>query len=367
MAKGTLYPSESISLTDEKSGAVIRQVTDHPSIHHHPFFFIPAYDAALQRLFFISHRTGNPQVFCEDRQTGKLVQLTDRDDLHEWSVYPSRDGRHVFYTAGNGAWRLDLETLAEDELVNFGDAPMVAEGMVATSMGTTALSWDSKWWAVPVKWENGFRFYVIDTQSGDHTIILEREKIGHPQFHPDDPNLIHYIADMIDRTWVINRDGTENRCIYSRNAEKNEWIVHEAWLPGRREITFTDWPHRIRAIDIDSGADRVVTEFNAWHAMANWDGTKMVADTNFPDNGVQIFDPLAGNAAPTPVCYPQASQVGDHWNGPFPYANGPVKVYAPQHTHVHPNFAPDDSRIVYSSDVTGHAQIYECLLDGAGN
>ena len=213
MAKGTLYPSESISLTDEKSGAVIRQVTDHPSIHHHPFFFIPAYDSALQRLFFISHRTGNPQVFCEDRQTGKLVQLTDRDDLHEWSVYPSRDGRHVFYTAGNGAWRLDLETLAENELVNFGDAPMVAEGMVATSMGTTALSWDSKWWAVPVKWENGFRFYVIDTQSGDHTIILEREKIGHPQFHPDDPNLIHYIADMIDRTWVINRDGTENRCI----------------------------------------------------------------------------------------------------------------------------------------------------------
>lgn len=362
MTKGNSYPPESVSFVDERTGAAIRRVTNHPSIHHQPFFFIPAYDLAMQRLIFISHRTGAAQIFAEDRESGQLIQLTDRPDLHEWSVYPSRNGRYVFFTAGSGAWRIDLETLLEDELTTFGVAPKAAEGMVGTSMGTTALSWDDRWWAVPVKWGDGFRFFVIDTETGDSEVILEQEKIGHPQFCPDDSNLILYIAGMVERIWVTSRDGTDNRRIYSRDTVKNEWITHESWLPGRREITFVDWPHRVRAIHVDTGRQRIITEFNAWHAMPNWTGTMMVTDTNFPDIGLRLFDPREENASWRPLCCPEASSIGAHWAGPFPYANGPVKVHAPQHTHPHPSFAPDDSRVVYTSDRDGHAQIHEVMI-----
>lgn len=363
MSKGTYSPSESRLFHDINTGARIRQVTAHPSIHHHPFFFIPAYDRALTRLFFVSHRLGTAQIFCEQLAEGNLVQLTERDDLHEWSVYPARNGRFAFFTAGTGAWRLDLETLKEDRLVDFGDIPMRADGMVGAAMGTTALSWDDKWWAVPVKCDAGFRLYVINTETGAHHIALECEQIGHPQFCPNDTDLILYIAGMIERVWVTDRSGTLNRRIYSRNAEKNEWITHESWLPGTREITLVDWPHAVRAIDVDSRAERTISRFNAWHAMPNWDGTKMAADTNFPDSGIHIFDPRANNTEHKALCYPQASNVGAHWAHPFPYAYGPIKVHAPQHTHPHPSFAPDNSRIVYTSDFTGHAQIYECFLD----
>jgi len=92
------------------------------------------------------------------------------------------------------------------------------------------------------------------------------------------------------------------------------------------------------------------------------DGTMMAADTNFPDTGVHLFDPRENSTKHKSICLPEASSIGKHWAGPFPYANGPVKVYAPQHTHVHPNFAPDNSLIIYTSDVTAHAQIYECWL-----
>ena len=93
MSKGQRFPAESRELKDAASGRRIRQITNHPSIHHHPFFFVPAYDQAMKRLIFVSYRTGQPQLFFEDRASGQLVQATDRPDLADWSIIPSGDGR----------------------------------------------------------------------------------------------------------------------------------------------------------------------------------------------------------------------------------------------------------------------------------
>lgn len=363
MGKGRIFPREVRSTRDPQTGAVVRQITDHPSIHHQPFFFVPAYDDAMARLVFISHRTGSPQVFAVDRTDETLVQMTDRPGLDEWSVYPSRNGRFVLYVADGIAWKLDVESLTESPLADFRAEAVARQGMVASGMGTTALSWDDRWWAVPVKVAQGFRFHVIDTETGDADCILERDVIGHPQFCPEDPNLILYMGPHTERIWVVHRDGSGNRMVYSRDAGRNEWVVHESWIPGRREISYVDWPNGVWALDVDSGERRRVCGFNAWHPMCSPDGTRMVCDTHFPDDGLKVFDPRPGGGEPRPLCRPEASQMGEHWGGPFPYANGPIKVYAPQHTHPHPSFAPDMSRVVFTSDRTGYAQVYECLLD----
>ena len=86
LTKGTVYAAESRISHDTETG---------DSIHHHPFYYIPAYDEAMRWLFFVSHRTGAAQIFAEERESGNLIQLTDRDDLNEWSLHPSNDGRHV--------------------------------------------------------------------------------------------------------------------------------------------------------------------------------------------------------------------------------------------------------------------------------
>jgi serine/threonine protein kinase len=53
---------------------------------------------------------------------------------------------------------------------------------------------------------------------------------------------------------------------------------------------------------------------------------------------------------------------GEHWNTDHcPYDDGPVQVYAPQHTHPHPNFSPDRSKVVFTSDRSGFAQVYEAM------
>ncbi len=360
MPKGTRYAPEAHWLRDERTGARVRQVTAHPSIHHHPFYYIPAYDDAMRRLYFVSHRTGAAQLFYEDRASGALVQMTDRDDLNEWSIHPSGDGRFIYFTAGASAWRIECETLKEECLADFGKVPMREAGMVGAAMGTTTLSRDGKWWAVPVKVGKAAQFHVIDTETGASSVILERDTIGHPEFHPDDSSIIRYAGPYNRRIWVIHRDGSHNRLVYERDEAKKEWIVHETWRPGTMEILTTNWPHGVMGIDTITGATRWCTRFNAWHPMLNRDGTRMVADTKNPDIGLQLFDPNDGVGAPRTLCFPEASNAGEHWNTDHcPYDDGPVDVYAPQHTHPHPNFSPDSKWVVFTSDRGGFSQVYE--------
>ena len=360
MARGQVFPSESAIFKDEETDVKIRQITNHASIHHHPFFIIPAYDDQMQRCVFVSHRSGRPEIFAEERATGKLIQLTERADIGEYSVYPSRDGQYVYFTAGTGAYRVQTDTLREEQLVDFGQINLREAGMVADAMGTTALSFDDRFWAIRFSVNGQTCLAIIDTVNGTREIILKRDAIAHLMFCPDDPDLLYYAGPLKDRVWLVERDGSGNRRLYQR--AKGEWITHESWIPGTRELAFVDWNKGIRCINVDTGVERRVTSFNAWHAICNRDGTMMVADTNFPDTGIQLFNPRDGVGEPLTLCYPKASSQGAHWAGGFPYEDGPIKVHAPQHTHAHPSFSPDDRAVVFTSDRTGYAQVYEAEI-----
>lgn len=365
MSAGALSPPEARSFPDPSTGRTVRQVTCHPSIHHHPFYYLPAYDDAMRRLIFVSHRTGRPEIFAELRDTGKLLQVTAHPGLAEWSIHPSHDGRYVYFTDAAGAWRVDLETLREECLAEFPGAAMRAAGMVGAAMGTTTLSHDDRWWAVPVRRGTHSHFYVIDTASGEMREILERDSITHPEFHPDDPMLLRYGGPYQDRLWTIRRDGTDNRLVYRRDVAQKEWIVHEMWIPGRRELFTVNWGRGIMIVDTDSGATRPLTSFPAWHPAIDRRGTRLVTDTTFPDTGLWLLDltPDLLAATPQPLCLSASSNQGAHWDTDHcPYDDGPVDVYSPQHTHPHPAFSPDGSRVVFTSDRSGHAQLYECIL-----
>jgi oligogalacturonide lyase len=230
-------------------------------------------------------------------------------------------------------------------------------------MGTTAVSYDNRWWAVPVKMGDIARLVIVNTSTGEHEVILERDSIGHPEFHPEDSSILHYAGPYHNRMWVINRDGTQNRLVYERDVARKQWVVHEAWLPGTRELTVVDWPKGMLAVDVDTGAIRQICAFNAWHAISNRQGTQMVADTTYPDIGLQLFDPNGTSEEAVTLAYPEAWNLGWHWHSDHcPYDDGPVQVYAPQHTHPHPSFSPDGRFVVYTSDRTGYSQVYEAKL-----
>ena len=366
------HPPKGHAWRDLATGAVIRQITTHPSLHHHPFYYLPCMDDAMARLVFVSRRTGRPEVWCELRASGELQQLTDQPDLGEWSVHPSHDGRFVYYTAGQGAWRVATDTGESECLLDFGGLAARAAGMVGAAMGTTSLSHDDRFWALPVKLGAKYQFIVLDTTTGAHETILEADTIGHPEFHPSDNTLLRYAGTHEQRIWVINRDGAGNRLVYERQPlakpGQYEWIVHETWRPGSREIITANWPRGCIGVDIDSGAVRPVCSFNAWHPSINRQGTLMCTDTAFPDIGLQLFDPRDGVGQPRTLCFPKAANEGKHWNTdhcPYDdedYKQGKWTVYAPQHTHPHPAFSPDGRFVVFTSDRTGHGEVYEAEI-----
>lgn len=353
------FEPEGNQFIDRSTGRMVRQVTSAEAIHHHPFFLIPAYDNDGRWLFFVSHRLGAPQVFVEERASGRLVQVSDVPDLIEWSVHPSLDGRFVYFTSRTAGWRTELSTMHTEQIMDFGDFAVTTGGMVAGGMGTTALSSCGSLWALQLSGPDGTRIVGVDPATGRHWTITEHDAVAHMQVCPDDPSLLFFAGNFKQRIWTVNTDGTDKQQHYQRRP--GEWITHESWIPGTREICMVNWPREIQAVAIPSGRVRTIIQFNAWHVIADPSGVEMVADTKNPDRGIVRF-PTDGSGDCVHVCESDSSNAGDHWNGPFPYESGPIKVYAPQHTHPHPRFSPDREFVVFTSDRTGCAQLYEVAL-----
>lgn len=360
MTVGNVLPAECQRFADETTGRSVRRITSHPSRHHHNFFLAPSYTADGAQRLFVSHRQGFPALFLADVSTNELLRCTARRDLNEWSVHPGRRSRFAVYTAGTAGYRLNLDSLEETEIVRFDAVSMRAAGMVSGGMGTTALSYDDRWWAVRINTSGGPSLVVVDLHRGTAETILQAPTIGHLQFSPHDSRVLSYAGDPRDRLWLIHRDGHNNRRLYRQRPM--QWVTHEIWLPESQELAFVDWPHAVRAIDVTTGNVRTLAAFNAWHAAPSPDGSVMVADTKQPDIGLQLFS-VRGEPVRLTVCASAASSVGEHWKGPFPYSGGQAAVYAPQHTHPHPSFSPDGRRILFTSDRTGHSQIYEVEID----
>ena len=78
-------------------------------------------------------------------------------------------------SAGAGGYRVDTETQREEQLVDLGalgDIRLRERGMVADAMGTTALSFDDRYWALRFSIDGRAHLAVIDVSSGDCEIIL---------------------------------------------------------------------------------------------------------------------------------------------------------------------------------------------------
>jgi oligogalacturonide lyase len=194
-------------------------------------------------------------------------------------------------------------------------------------------------------------------------VFLERDTIGHPQFCPDDDDLILYAGPLTDRVWLTDRSGAKNRRLYQRE-DRCSGSPTRFWVPGRRTVAFVDWPRGMRMIDVDRGVIRQLTYSPAWHAAPDDAGERFVCDTNCPDRGLHYVRGRRRSCrrSRNRCASARLPPKGKHWAGPFPYNDGPSRS-KPRSTPIPiQGSQPDGSRVVFTSDKTGYAQIYEVML-----
>ena len=353
MGKGRTFESEVSALRDSRTGATIRQMTDHPSINHNLYFSNPSWTPDGNTIVFTSFRSGKPDLFKLDEAGGAMTQLTDVDGFGGFAACPSRDGSRVFYNARGQVRAVDLDTLKESVLADFGSG----------RAGGCSLSSDGARLVTSLQRGKASAVVAVATDGSGFRVVREPPRVvGHVQVCPADPDLILYSSDVNQRMWEVRIDGSGERALFAH--DRSVWITHETFLGHSDQVMFVHWPFALRAIRVGADEDRTIASFNVWHPSPRQDGSLIVCDTTCPDIGLQLIDLDTG--ARETLCYPGSSNGGAQWAETIPADDDKTtpETYGPQWSHPHPSFSPDGKRVIYTSDRTGTSQIYVADVPG---
>lgn len=367
--KGSLTASEAVAFTDSTTGITIHRLTSHSSISHPSYFLQRSFLPGDRSVFFVSYRTGSPQLFEAAFPEGPVRQLTEGPVMHPFSPALHAGGEDIVFTRGGSIWTVRRETLAERCIIDFRGA----------LLGECSLTADGEWLTAAAR-RGAEAGLVVGRFDGSLWRFLPFPRtVIHPQFHPLEPEWIEFAGDPAPRMHRIRRDGSGLECLHEH--DNQEFVVHETFLGQTGDLVFTIWPRALCRMDWTTRQIRTIAQFNAWHIAPNRAGTDILCDTNHPDLGLHIIDAASGRRRL--VCLSESSNRGAQWRnsryalaGDFAAARGSPRssalswmemdsdtVYGPQWSHPHPSWSNDERMICFASDRTGMAQVYVAELN----
>ncbi|HUQ90999.1 MAG TPA: oligogalacturonate lyase family protein, partial [Bryobacteraceae bacterium] len=122
--RGSIVPSEHSVYRDKATGALVHQMTSHPSINHATYFLQTSFLPDGNSLIFTSYRGGTAQLFEAAFPEGDIRQLTDGGAIHPFSAAIHPSGETIFFVRGNDILELDRRTLGERVIASFPGAQL---------------------------------------------------------------------------------------------------------------------------------------------------------------------------------------------------------------------------------------------------
>ncbi len=355
---------------DRDTGAVIHQLTDHPSINHPTYFLNSSFTPDGRVVIFTSYRSGSAQLYERDFPDGPIRPLTAGAAIHPFSAVVGRDGREIFFVRKGSIFAVERASRRERLVASFAGG----------QLGECSLSPDGQWLTAALKDAQGNGVVLAAANGSESRVVIRFPRtVIHPQFHPLEPDWIEFAGDPAPRMHRVRRDGTGLECLYEHS--NDVFVVHETFLGSTGDLVFVVWPFALKRMDWRSRQITTIAEFNAWHITPNRAGTAILCDTAHPDIGIQVVDVATGRRRT--ICYPRSSNGGSQWKKsryalPEDWAAAARAqekkvalswmemaadtVYGPQWTHPHPSFSLDERRVIYASDVSGHTQVYVAEL-----
>jgi hypothetical protein len=399
--RGKRYPAEWKRFADPLTGREITQFTSSCATDQHPYFTGPAVTADGSRLVFISDRTGNPNLFSLDMQTGEILQLTDnrygtlRQYVFSWGnlngfgkssvVLNARTG-NVYFMQGRQVRRVNAFT---------GEQHAIAELPPGWVTSFTHVSADDRLLCIPLLPEAAFAgseevtirthyprgFHHISERARQqelHSELLvirtdgtsagvwgrQRSWITHVQFNPVDPRWLLFNNEAIgdkpgdQRMWLCDGETGAITKVRPQPMEGRFWISHENWSMDGTKVFY------------HGGAGQADGSMRFFFGTCDRSGSQWNETFLRPEEvkGVGHFTehPQPGHVL-TDGYFGDSKTIMDCWRDEDGYArwqpvcrHGSNWIY--QDDHPHPIWSPGAQILIFSSSKEGVGNVYGVRL-----
>lgn len=373
---GRAWRSELTTYTDDTTGVTVRQLTDSRAHDHHLYFTNPGWYDDGDRLLFGSDRTGRPNLFSVEIETGTITQLTDlpadqdartlrNHDTYHYdgfpflftSVNPTKPEAYFWY--GDSLMAIDLSDYSARVL---WEKPAEFDAFITnvtadgeTVCGSIHEAVDYRGNVMQETWEAHPTSRIIGVPTGGGTPEVYHEEanwLNHVNTSPTRSELLTFCQEgpthAIDhRIWGLDRRTGETWKI--RDEHDDGFVSHEFWLSNGEDIGFHG---RSATGDPIFGVTR-------------YDNTKQIRTAIEPDVGhmhaldrnLAVGDGSRG--LPSVVLYDLHGETVRSYELAVHDCTSHV-----QGLHVHPRIAPDGSSVVFTSNRLGYGNVYVAEIPG---
>ncbi|MEM1552833.1 MAG: oligogalacturonate lyase family protein [Candidatus Bathyarchaeia archaeon] len=333
MAKGQTYNHERISFTDAKTGVHLLQLTSFPTMSMSLPYFSVNFTPDSKTLIFLSQREARRDapwdLFRVDVDGANLTQLTESDGIGGFAISP--DGHCVYFHQGNALCKVDMNDFREEEIVRLEQV---------TCFGLGFVSPDECYYFTQALTKGGRMALVRYRTDGTEASVLREWEGRQMTFHSCDPGgsglLVIIIQDERKEYRLLDYDG-DDKGIFTASYD----FAHCTFLGRTGRLQGCALPPDRAVLQIGLGEEKptlIAQGVYFWHSASTLDGEWIIADTNWPDEGLQLVHVPTGRYRP--LCYARSSQGHPQW------------------THPHPQFSPNGRYVLFNSDRTGICQIY---------
>ncbi len=342
MPRGESYGTERIDRIDETTGLMVRQVTSFPTPSLHLHNETPTITPDGERMLFVTMRAPVRKapwdaITCLS-DGSDMVKLSSDAETGVSNLCMTMDGKHALYMEGATAHRTSLGDATDEEIGH-------VDGGSHRDYYRGCRSHCGRYYFSTIKLGEDVALVRWHLETGKHDIVARATAAGHPKANPGGPEM---------RFGLKHRqpDGSmkgEGLWLHSETLERIEVKLpetdvknaHAMWLgaTGNWVCTLKPPGRGVGLLDRKNDRFEMLAEGQYfWHPGASRDGAWVVADTNWPDEGLWLINVRTKRRKR--LCFAGASQ--GH----------------PQYTHLHANLNDDGSMAVFSSDRTNVTQVY---------
>lgn len=340
MARGYVA-NERIEYTDAVTGARIIQLTSYPSPAIPLFYANTNFTPDSQQLLLLCQRAAcrtAPWDLWSVRVDGsELRQMTDADGCGGFVLCP--DGVAVYFHRNGAVWRLDMGNLSEERVAELGPGTSAGAGFVSPDgcyYFTASYTPGNSGRLVDGRGPVVYRVRTDGSEVVRHMPAEDEPWILH-SVSPGDHGLLAIAPRPSGKEYLLLDYNFETVGVYTRSFD----FAHSTFLGRTAEIQGCGLPpeHALFRLHPDEERPRTIaTGPYFWHSASSVDGAWIVADTNWPDVGLQLVHVPTGRFGV--LCLPRSSQGHPQWS------------------HPHPQFSPDGGCVIFTSDATGIPQVY---------